>query len=239
MVLYIIPVNIFTQLDGISNILSTHVAELETRISKETLKDAAKPEQRFLLAERTHKITMFTEGMLVLDKVLMGVTEIEPKEILIDGLRKELCKKMARMLHEEFIFNNMEVTATGIDHSKQGAMGEFGIYEAKFMRLKNNFVGLKRSIEYIQDFLNVQGEKIWREELSRIIDYAVEKEATRLVNKKYSSNFDDENTYRPEFDPVDTQDQTFMGRLLRNILAQMDKGFYLDSMSTWYNPDGK
>lgn len=42
---------------------------------------------------------MFTEGMLVLDKVLMGVTEIEPKEILIDGLRKELSKKMALMLH--------------------------------------------------------------------------------------------------------------------------------------------
>ena len=56
------------------------------------------------MAERTHKITMFTEGMLVLDKVLMGVIEIEPKEILIDGLRKELCKKMAKMLHEEFIF---------------------------------------------------------------------------------------------------------------------------------------
>jgi len=92
---------------------------------------------------------MFTEGMLVLDKVLMGVTEIEPKEILIDGLRKELCKKMATMLHNEFIFNEKEVTRTGIDHSKQGAMGEFGVYEAKFLKLKANFVGLKRSIEYI------------------------------------------------------------------------------------------
>ena len=61
-------------------------------------------------------------------------------------------------------------------------MGEFGVYEAKFLRLKANFVGLKRSIEYIQDFLNVQGEKIWREELSNIIEHAVEKEATRLVN---------------------------------------------------------
>lgn len=30
-----------------------------------------------------------------------------------------------------------------------------------------------------------------------------------------------------------------MGRLLRNILAQMDKGFYLDHLSTWYSPDGK
>lgn len=117
-VLYIIPVNIFKQLDDISVILATQIPELETRISKETLKEAAKPEQRFKLAESTHRITMFTEGMLVLDKVLMGVTEIEPKEILIDGLRKELCKKMANMLHREFIFKELEQTSTGIDHSK-------------------------------------------------------------------------------------------------------------------------
>ena len=47
-----------------------------------------------------------------MDNVMMGVIEIssenkrgvQPKDILIDGLRKELCKKVARMLHEEFIF---------------------------------------------------------------------------------------------------------------------------------------
>jgi hypothetical protein len=33
--------------------------------------------------------------MLVLDKVLMGVIEIEPKEILIDGLRKELGRTLS------------------------------------------------------------------------------------------------------------------------------------------------
>lgn len=43
--------------------------------------------------------------MLVLDKVLMGVIEIEPKEILIDGLRKELGRYLAQLLHEGFIFN--------------------------------------------------------------------------------------------------------------------------------------
>jgi len=47
------------------------------------------------LAKLTHEVSVFTEGMLVLDKVLMGVTEIEPKEILIDGLRKELGKTLA------------------------------------------------------------------------------------------------------------------------------------------------
>jgi len=39
-VLYVIPVNIFTQLDGISQILSLDVQELEVRISKEVLKGA-------------------------------------------------------------------------------------------------------------------------------------------------------------------------------------------------------
>jgi hypothetical protein len=37
--------------------------------------------------------------MLVLDKVLMGVIEIDPKEILVDGIRKELGRTLAEMLH--------------------------------------------------------------------------------------------------------------------------------------------
>jgi len=31
---------------------------------------------------------MFTEGMLVLDNVLVGIINIEPKDILVEGLRK-------------------------------------------------------------------------------------------------------------------------------------------------------
>lgn len=60
--------------------------------------------------------------------------------------------------------------------------------ESKFKLLRDKIIGLKRAIEYIQDFLNVYGEKIWNEELARIIEFAVEKEATALVNKKYSAS---------------------------------------------------
>jgi WASH complex subunit strumpellin len=42
--------------------------------------------------------------MLVLDKTMMGIIELNPKEILVDGLRKELCRKLATMLNDEFIF---------------------------------------------------------------------------------------------------------------------------------------
>lgn len=69
-------------------------------------------------------------------------------------------------------------------------MGAFGDFGEKFATLKANFIGLKRSIECIEDFLNVQGEKIWREELTRIVQHAVDKEATRLVNKRVSANID-------------------------------------------------
>jgi WASH complex subunit strumpellin len=114
--------------------------------------------------------------MLCLDKVLMGVIEIEPKEILIDGLRKELGRTLANILHEGFIFTKKTNTSSHDD------------LESKFRTLRDKITGLKRSIEYIQDFLNVYGEKIWNEELTRIIEFAVEKEATALVNKKYSTS---------------------------------------------------
>jgi WASH complex subunit strumpellin len=173
---------------------------------------------------------------------MMGVIDLDPKEILVDGLRKELCRKLATMLDQEFIFTNSrgafydkdEVNAKGM--KVQDGMGAFGDFGEKFARLKDNFVGLKRAIEYIEDFLNVQGEKIWREELTKIINYHVDKEAVRLVNKRISANIDAiDQSYMPEFEPVDELDATFMGRLLRQILRSMNKGYYLDSMSTWYD----
>lgn len=74
--------------------------------------------------------------MLVLDKVLMGVIEIEPKEILIDGIRKELGKTLATILHEGFIFNKKQVNMSDE-------------LETKFKLLRDKIKGLKRSIEYI------------------------------------------------------------------------------------------
>ena len=72
--------------------------------------------------------------------------------------------------------------------------------------------------------------------MTRIINYAVEKESTALVNKKYQANLDYQDKYFiPTFIPVDAFDFTFMGRLLRNIMNSIGKGMYLNSLSTWYD----
>lgn len=94
--------------------------------------------------------------------------------------------------------------------------------------------------------MNIYGEKIWNEEIVRIIEFAVEKEATNLVTKKQYSDFGGSTTlieakesfYIPIFNPVDEFDFTFMGRVLRQILQTIEKGFYLDHLSSWYDAGG-
>ena len=48
-----------------------------------------------------------------------------------------------------------------------------------------------------------------------------------------------ETQFIPQFEPVDENDFTFMGRLLTAVLESMDKGVYLDHMSHWYNEKGE
>lgn len=56
--------------------------------------------------------------MLVLDRTMMGIIELDPKEILVDGLRKELCRKLSTMLHYEFIFDQPVVKKGQVQEKK-------------------------------------------------------------------------------------------------------------------------
>ena len=95
--------------------------------------------------------------------------------------------------------------------------------------------------------MNIYGEKIWNEEIDRIIEFAVDKESSLLVTRKQYSDFGSstkdliearENFYIPIFIPVDNFDLTFMGRVLRHILETISKSFYLDHLSSWYDEKG-
>lgn len=44
--------------------------------------------------------------------------------------------------------------------------------------------GFRRSFEYIQDYINIYGLKIWQEEVSRIINYNVEQECNSFLREK-------------------------------------------------------
>lgn len=44
--------------------------------------------------------------------------------------------------------------------------------------------GFRRSFEYIQDYVDIYGLKIWQEELSRIVNYNVEQECNSFLRTK-------------------------------------------------------
>ena len=140
--------------------MANQIKDFEVKVSKEFLKENTMHQARFELAKKTHEITLLTEGMLKLDKTLMGVIELDPKKVLVVGLRNELCRKLAEILHEQFIFtqgstptpqmsnaDQLERNAKGA--KVQGGKAAFGEFGEKFENLRLTFVGLKRSIEYI------------------------------------------------------------------------------------------
>lgn len=82
----------------------------------------------------------------------------------------------------------------------------------------------KRSFEYIQDYVNIYGLKIWQEEVSRIINYNVEQECNSFLRAKvydWQSIYQSTTIPIPIFPPVD-ESVNFIGRLAREILRITD-----------------
>jgi len=49
--------------------------------------------------------------------------------------------------------------------------------------------GFRRSFEYIQDYVNIYGLKMWQEEMLRIVNYNVEQECNSFLRTKVSYVF--------------------------------------------------
>lgn len=59
----------------------------------------------FQVAKLTHAVSVFTEGVLRMKSTLVGIIRIDPKQLLEDGIRKELVRHIALALHHGLTFN--------------------------------------------------------------------------------------------------------------------------------------
>lgn len=111
------------------------IKELPTRVDKDKLKDYAQLDERFEFAELTHSVSIFSQGMRMMKSTLVGVVCLDPKQLLEDGIRKELVQYISSALHNEFKFSSKP---------KQDEL------EIKLKSLGLIMDGYKRSFEYIQ-----------------------------------------------------------------------------------------
>uniref|UniRef100_A0A8D1EUK6 WASH complex subunit 5 n=1 Tax=Sus scrofa TaxID=9823 RepID=A0A8D1EUK6_PIG len=196
-VLQIIPESMFTSLLKIIKLQTHDIIEVPTRLDKDKLRDYAQLAPRY---------------------------EVDPKQLLEDGIRKELVKRVAFALHRGLIFN---------PRAKPSEL------MPKLKELGATMDGFHRSFEYIQDYVNIYGLKIWQEEVSRIINYNVEQECNNFLRTKiqdWQSMYQSTHIPIPKFTPVD-ESVTFIGRLCREILRITDPKMtcHIDQLNTWYD----
>ena len=167
--LEIVPMTMFQILNEIIKIQTHHLRPLPIKLATAELKDFAQLNSRYDLAKRTNQISVFTEGILAMEKTLLGVIQVDPRQILEDGIRKELVRQISDALHQGLAFK---------DPTK--------LPEQALNGLAAHLDGFKRSFEYIQDYINIYGLKMWQEEFSRIINFNVEQECNLFLKKKVS-----------------------------------------------------
>lgn len=227
-VLQIIPESMFNLLARIINIQTNELKELPTRLEKDKLKEFAQLDQRYEIAKYTNAISLYTEGILQMKSSLIGCLYIESKQLLEDGIRKELVKQITYALHSQLQFNP-----------------KLNDLFPRLDKLAEQIDGFRRSFEYIQDYVNIYGLKIWQEEFSRIIYFHVEQECNTYLIKKvydYESIYQSKDIPIPIFPPLpgdsaDLLSVNFIGRLAREILRITSPKLtcYIEQYSAWYD----
>jgi hypothetical protein len=137
-VLQIIPRTMFETLEKIIYMQTKTIKEVPTRLDKDKLKEFAQLEERYTVSQLTYQISVFTEGILMMKSTLMGVVKVDPKQLLEDGIRKELVNQVATALNEVLVFDSVKGKVAGSE------------LVPRLKHLMTKMEGFRRSFEYIQ-----------------------------------------------------------------------------------------
>lgn len=227
-VLQIVPISVFKLLEQIINVYNNGFKEAPIKILKNDIKDYAQLDERYLLAKTVHEISLYTKGILAMEKTFVGIIEVDPKEILEDGIRRELLGLLASNFH-----SILDITSASKITLSQ-----------KLKELSSRVLAIKRAFIYIQDYINIDGSRIWNEELHRLINCLADVEANKFLVKKINVemkyNLEKFPIEKPQM-PKDEPSFSFLGRLLRYIISTTKSkvSIFQPNMLTWNDPTGK
>ena len=218
-VMEVIPAIVFATLEGAIRLQTRDMVPLPIRFELPALRELAQNDARHDLARRTHLISVFTEGVLAMKKTLLGVVQVDPREILNDGVRKHLVDQISRALHSVLVFDTRSGRGRDPRASLEGALAT----------LRDVLGGFRKSFEYVQDYIGIYGLKMWQEEYTRIVGFNTEQECNKFLRRRVlpdASRFQSAAIPLPLFlrpPPGDASGaMTFMGRLVDALLCLTD-----------------
>ncbi|KAJ8673596.1 hypothetical protein QAD02_004858 [Eretmocerus hayati] len=221
-VLQIIPESVFAILAQIVHLETNIFHEIPTKLSKDKIKDYAQLNERLKMAELTYSVSVFTNGMLALKSVSLGILRVDSHRLLEDGIRQELARKVTLALHNSLVFD----------------VKSKGILMNKLQALSTIMDGYRKSFQYIQDYISINSLKIWHEEITYIINNAVEEECRGSSwNPGKSWMYLTEEKMNLHLAPTDPNSATFMGRLTRELIRMTDPKLtiYVEHALAWFD----
>jgi WASH complex subunit strumpellin len=226
-VLQVIPENMFAILSEVVAINASELRELPVKVVRTELREWSQLAPRHRLARATHRVSVLTEGVLTMQTTLLGVVKVDPKELLEDGIRSELVKQLSHALQSGLTF-------------KQGKTTEL---EAALMRLHYQLQGFQLALEYIADYVKINGLRLWQEELAGVVNFFVEQERNAFLKRKvhsWQSPFV-RAANATNLAPPAAFEHSFFGRLVRELvyLTSPRRSIYSEALGGWTDPSGK
>jgi hypothetical protein len=80
-VLEIIPQSMFRILNEIIQLMTGQLKPIPMKLERQYLKDFSQLDLRHTLARATHQVSVFSEGILMMNTTLYGVIEVDPKQM--------------------------------------------------------------------------------------------------------------------------------------------------------------
>ena len=158
----------------------------------------------------------------MMQTTLVGIIRIDPKTLLENGIRKELLRQLTLTMTSAF------------------TVPQKGNLEWKLEQVAQRVDGIRRSFEYIGDYVNTHGLKIFQEEFGRLLNFSTEQECNVWKKVKvlsFQSNYQSKEV--PIQLPVidDPAAITFIGKLVNEVLAltEVKSTVFVDDTSSWYD----
>ncbi|KEG11891.1 WASH complex subunit strumpellin [Trypanosoma grayi] len=229
-VLHIIPISIFDVLRRIMDILTDGLRECPTKLLRKEMRNESQLAVRQVLSSLTADIAKYASGILAMESTLVGVIQVDPHQLLEDGIRKELVQQITQELHASLLFDRKKPLSAKA-------------FDDELARLARKLNGIRASFEYIQDYVNVHGLRIWLEEFSRIVNFNVEMECNAFMQKKlypWKSQYQSDSIPIPYFQRAKERSAySFLGRIVQHLLAMTDpvRAVFMTAYGSWFGRD--